>query len=244
MEAILSLIPPWALAIIILALIVFIFLILRKKNFSIKTKNIEISTNSENIYLVINKSIRVADEISEIKYRRRLNEQMSFCDDAMEAIRSILLRHFRELLDEKHVNNATASREYKIYEKIIHIMLMQMKSLCKSRFEEMLDIFDKDTNIHDTFDVIRFEFEVYKERIVSNILSRAASIITNEWIDNSIVSRQESEDHSQTVLPDISIKVGDVFQNAIETQLKYSKRIKELDTEIKNFIMSLGDKRG
>lgn len=240
MDVILSQIPGWVYSICLLLVVLGGFVLFFKKRLFIKTKNIKIGNgNSENIYLVINKSIRINDEICEIKYRKRLDEQMSFCEDLIEAIRRILLQNFMKMLERKNVINIMSCQEYKSYEKITYVLLDNMKSICRKRFKEMSDVFNKVENIHNTYEFIKPEFEEYKSRTVKFILQRATEIITQEWIDNNIISREENYEQCQPILENIAKNVSDVFQNAIEVQLKFNQKIKDLDSEMKEFIKNL-----
>jgi len=234
-------IPDWATGLalnLLLAFIIFVILyLLLNKQVRIKTKFFEIANkeNRENFYNIYMTSLDIRDKMIDIKKDIRLSEQMTYCSNMIDEIRDKILNSYFNLLSKMNVTDVFNSPIYKSYENIITIMLFKMEKICNKNFIEMLNLFDIEQNVNDDYCYIVTDFEDWKKRVVSTQLNLSSKIIGDLWVDNDILTREESYNGIKNLLPEIANNINSVYQNAILVQLKYSKKIKELAKQLENY---------
>lgn len=234
-------IPGLALGIGFNLIIIGVFYLALNRKIKIKTNFFEINTieNLNRFYEIYVQSLKIRDEENEIKYIRRLYEQMNSVDTATEEIKARLMTNFYNILKDKQVQEIHTNCVFKNYSDTISLMMEHFKIIGKDDFKCMLRLFDKENNLTDNYEFIRAEFEEWKNKRISAHINRASEFIGQHWIDNPILTRQSAYDLTLHLIPGISTSISDVYISAIMIQLKYSKKLKEFAAIIDNYKNSL-----
>jgi hypothetical protein len=245
----LNTIPNWALGIgflIIIIGLIILFLLIIKKGLIIKNKWFSIEKNNFNpeaFILIFKESLRVDKEICKIEYRNRMKEQMSYVDDEIKEIKEQIVKVHRHLLQAQGISvlNSENHVQIQILSGLIDNILFNIKSDVRDRFSEMRSLFDIKENTKDDYNFIKSDFEEYYKRIYETLVQDCKNDMKNRWISfrgEKINKRQSWESVEKLFKDDGSISkvIKEIFLHAIEVQLKYSKKIKELQDEIDAYI--------
>lgn len=244
MEELFNLIGPYWGTIVIIILVIGVLILMSKKRMLFKFGNLMISSQ-EDLESSFNQTIRLATEISEIRFRKRKSEQVALCRNAVKYIKKLMLDNYAVLLEKKGIIDKLSHSVYKEYEKILFVLMFELREDCEDTFDEMADIFkyEKSKNVDkkNKYDLKRFTdyvkqvhlcFEEYKTNTATSLVEDAKTIITREWIKNDIITREEARDIQLPIIPEIEKLIFKMLDGALEIHFKYEEIIKELNEEL------------
>lgn len=244
MERLLDMIPSWAMGIAVLTISIGITIILFNRRLKIKGKMFSINTNainSEGLALAFEKVLDTQFDILKIEFKSRLREQMAYTEDKLKEIKEQTLKVHKQLLltngippDEIHTHP-----QIKTFEKIIFKLLTFMKDETRERFGEILELFSKEENINDDYNFIKANFEEYAHNIINIMIQDARNFISDDWVDNKIVTRKDSWESMNPIIKNIGGIIFQVLINGVKIQLKYSQLIKKLKSNQSEYIKNI-----
>jgi len=240
-HTIFNLLPSWGIGFGFLILSVGFVILAFKRGFKINGKIFSFNTqsiNPEGLALAFEKVLETQFDILKIEFKSRLKEQMSFTEDKLRRIKEKTMEVHRKLLV---VNGIPSSQVYqssqlKIFEKLIYKLLNYMKDAARDRYGEIYELFNNPDNLNDDFNFIRDSFEKYVAGVISVMIQDARDFVSNEWIENDIVSRKDSWESMTPALKEIGEIVQDILTTGIKIQLKYSQIIKQMKKNQKEYI--------
>lgn len=210
-----------------------------KKGFIFKTKNIETRmgypVNLNKIYLLLDKAINNAIEITKIELHKKIAEQMDFTDDENQKIFDLMCNHFVELLKKKNINSNDLydCKIFRNYRHVTKLLLSDMLSRAK-RLYKRLDMINMDEK----------EWKEEKERISIWMIKSGSEIITNEYSYTDVISREEIYQHNLNIIPDIRSIIHKMFEHARRVAVKYHEEKQKLHFELMNMKKKLAEENG
>jgi hypothetical protein len=260
MDKFINLIPNWAIGmgvlIISIGFIIAVmgaFVLLFKKNLSFSKGNITLTDEEEEnnnkhvvtlvitpekLLLAFDKIFETQFEIDRIEFRERLREQMMYAEDKIKEVKEKTIQIHRHLLISKGVSVSIVHTHplLNTFEELIDNMLNQMKSNIRERFQEMISLFSYEDSLIIDFQRIKYSFKDYSERVIESLVSSAREFISKKWIENDIINRRESWKAMTEKIDEVGNIIKDVLESAINTQIKYNKKILKLKSEKDNYI--------
>jgi hypothetical protein len=241
---ILGLIPQWGLGIgiVILAISIsfaLIYLVV-KRNVSIKSKYINVSTFIKQFGHVIKESMKSAKDMCFNEQTLRPMEQMDYVDDKIDEIYDMTMDIHSELLKSKVVlNDVTQHPQSQNFSNMLATVLegkRGIKKEIKRRFKKLLIIYPAQE--YKDYKAIELDFLNHKEDAVKTIVLQVSKKIKRSWVKNEYIEFSEIEDAMQPIMKEIENKVAGAFQHAIGVQYKiYNKNCliyNEIDEMINN----------
>jgi hypothetical protein len=210
-----------------------------KKGIKFGTKNFSFSVNKENFYVIFIKSNaiqRKIDRIEATEYGKRLKEQMSYTKDKIREVYSITMSVHEKLIEKTTtIAGLTNHEQNQAFSELLKNILNESRESMKKRFLEMLEIYLPEDNNNDSLEHIENSFFKYKKQATSSIISEVSNKIKDRWIKNKWIQFEDIEKEMDKVIPEVRAKVEEALTMGIQIQLKYQKKIKELNAELKEF---------
>lgn len=181
--------------------------------------------------LIISETTNVVSEISEIKYKGCMAEQMFRADQHLIRMRTILQNKYRYLLakESNELDEITGSNlvAYKFYQALTRIMIQDIKDLIirVAFLNNHLAEFES-TAVYD--DYINRQFESIK-----NVVNETTvEMYMGDWV---IKQKDVLELHSSTFL-DIKEIVQDIFKDARVIAIRSQNKILGMEKRLKEFV--------
>lgn len=243
-----------AIAIICISFIIALIIVIDRIR-KAKIKNIEIDCGTEiqtktiinlqSVAYIFKESMRVNRKINRVEFQERLKEQMSYVEDEMLEIKEEIIKAHRHVLQAKGITKSDSEGhvQIKILTEMVENMLRDMKDIAREKFKEIYDMFTIDENVNDEYAYIKSDYEKYMERIIEYIIQESRGNIRKRWIEHEeiFIGRRESWDIIYELLSRPKGKIGEIireiFINAINVQLKCSKKIRKLESEIDELVV-------
>lgn len=233
LQEMINVLPGWMILISFLIIYVGLIILAFRKDFKINGKIFSFNTqsiNSEGLALAFEKVLDTQFDILKIEFKSRLKEQMSFTEDRLKKIKEKVLQTHRRLLVKNgiSVDEVHQSIQLKAFEKLVFKLLCRMKDETRERFGEIYELFNLVENKENDYNYIRDSFEKYINNVIQIMIQDARDFVSQEWIENKWITRQESWDAMTPALKEIEKIVFEVFVIGVKIQLKYSQKIKEM----------------
>ena len=184
--------------------------------------------------LVITETTNVVSEISEIKFKGCMSEQMSKADQHLIRMRTILQKRYRSLLAKKACEQEEISGDnlvaYKFYQALTRIMLQDIKDLIirVALLNNHLAEF-KNKEAYDAY--IDKQFESMKNVISDTTIE----MYMGDWI---IKQKCVMEMH-ESVFLEIKKVTEDIFNDARDIAIRSQKKIEEMEKRLKDFVTKI-----
>lgn len=157
----------------------------------------------------------------------RLSEQVAYMNDKVNSMVTEILQHHILLLKQHGVrDNYFTHPEYKAYRILVENALNMMKDNSINRFTYMASYFNQD-NMKD--------FKEYAKNTANEFINAVGKMVQDGWVENNIITKEENFEWTRQIVPRISELIMDIYDTAFEIQLKYEKRIIELENSYKDY---------
>lgn len=189
--------------------------------------------------LIITETTNVVSEISEIKYKGCMSEQMFKADQHLIRMRTILQNKYRFLLARKANEQDQISGDnlvaYKFYQALTRIMLQDIKDLIirAALLNNHLADFKSQGQYND---YIEKQFESIKNVINDTTIE----MYMGNW---EIKQSSVMELHNSTFLEIRSI-VEDIFNDARDVAIRSQNKIEEMEKRLKQFVSRIAGING
>jgi hypothetical protein len=236
---ILSLFPEWGAGIGVILLfssISFaIIYIVVKRNFTLKSKYINISTFIKQFGYVIKESMKSAKKQCMNELAIRPMEQMDYVDDRINEIYDLTMSVHTEILQPKlNIDDVTNHPQNLHFSDMLENVLTDIKVEIKRRFKKLLIKYPAEE--YRDFKVIELDFQNHKENVTNTIILQVSTEIKRRWVKNEYIQFSEMEKAMKPIMKDIENKVSSAFQNAIGVQYKIYNKNCLIDKEVDEII--------
>jgi len=184
--------------------------------------------------LVITETTNVVSEISEIRYKGCMSEQMFRADQHLIRMRTMLQKKYRSLLAKKASEQNEISGDnlvaYKFYQALTRIMIQDIKDLIirVALLNNHLAEF-KNQEAYDVY--IDKQFESLKNVISDTTID----MYMGDWVikQNSVMEMHES------AFLEIKEVTRDIFNDSRDIAIRSQKKIEEMEKRLKDFVTKI-----
>ncbi len=216
--------PMFNLVTFSMILLVLFLLLAGFTNFNFKVGNVTIiagKRDNTNIIKAVTEAVMI-----QMSMGMRLTEQVAYMNDKVDLMITEILHHHIQLLKEHGIkDNYFSHPQYRAYKNLVENALDKMEENSINRFTYMATHFSENN---------MKEFKEYAKNTATEYINSVGGIIQDGWVD-IIVTKEENFEWTRQLVPRIVELIIDIYDTAFEIQIKYQKRIVELENSYKSY---------
>jgi hypothetical protein len=195
--------------------------------------------HANDFILVITETTDVVSEISEIRYKGCMSEQMFRADQHLIRLRTTLQNKYRKLLAKKSAEQEEISGAnlvaYKFYQALTRIMIQDIKDLIIRIALLNNHLADFKSNA---------EFDVYIDRQFESVKTVICDTTIDMYMGDWIINQMSVMELHESTFPDLRDIVKDIFTDAKDIAIRSKNRITDLEKKLKDFVTKIAGING
>jgi len=189
--------------------------------------------------LLITETTNVVSEMSEIKYRGCMSEQIFRAERHLLRIRNLCQSKYRTLLaktskEEEQIAGSNLVT-YKFYQALTRIMMQDIKDLIiiVALLNNHLSDYENQTS-----------YDVYIEKQFENIKNVISDTTIEMYMGDWVISQSGVMELHESIYPEMKLIVDDIFNDARHIAIRNKKRIESLESKLKTFVTNIAGING
>lgn len=184
--------------------------------------------------LVISETTNVVSEISEIKYKGCMSEQMFRSDQHLLILRSLMQKRYRKALlsktNQKNLQFGENLKSYKFYQSLTRSMIQDVKDL-------IIRVAFLNNHLADFDD--KMDYENYVKRQTDSVINSINDTTIDIYVGDWALSQNEVMSMHHDMHDDIKKTVNDIFMDARDIAIRSKKQIEEMEISLKKFVTKI-----
>jgi hypothetical protein len=186
------------------------------------------------IILVISETTNAVSDISEIKYKGCISEQLVRADQHLIRMRTILQSKYRSLLSKKSIEQSEISGgnlvAYKYYQALTRIMIQDIKD-----FTIMVALL----NNHLAEFKNRSEYDAYIDRQFESVKDVINDTTIDMYMGDWVINQSAIMDLHYDTFNELKSVVSDLFNDARDIAIRSQDKINSIEKKLKDFVIKI-----